>query len=86
MATVTEEYIDLTGIATAAGVTIATASDWLRRGLLPQPLPTVHRSRRYRFPRTEALAAVKRVMEAKAVLAGRQFDAAGGEGPDQPAA
>jgi hypothetical protein len=70
--------ISLTELAELANVALPTASAWLRKRLLPAPLPERFRTREYRFDRAAALAAVERILEAKKVLAGDVTEAAAG--------
>jgi hypothetical protein len=72
-----DDTITLTDLARQAGVGLATASRWLRKGLLPQPLEGEHRTREYRFLQAEALAAVARIQEARLFLAGIHAQPAG---------
>jgi DNA-binding transcriptional MerR regulator len=59
------ETMTLVELAAETGVPVQKLRDWVRRGLLPKPLPEARRRRCYKMPREETMEAVKQLAQAR---------------------
>lgn len=64
------DTINITDLAEYGRVSIQSVRRWVRRGLLPAPVATPHRTRESLLPRQAAIQAIDRIAEARRVLAG----------------